>query len=163
VVNPGHRGQPRHAAVDPDRPAPPGGRERGVQQRQRHRHDHRRARALHRARGDQYGGIRGQRASGRRQREQGEPGGEDPGALSARPAGSQPSAVGAGDRGRGCLATAAAFTHGYHLALLITGLCLIAVALIAAFGRHDDQRRPQEAAADKPASPGNPVASSIAA
>lgn len=49
-----------------------------------------------------------------------------------------------------------AFSHGYHVAVLIAGLGLIAAAIIAAFGLRDNRRRELDAAAGKPASPGGP-------
>ena len=49
-----------------------------------------------------------------------------------------------------------AFTHGYHVAVLIAGLGLIAAAIIAAFGLRDNRRRELDAAAGKPAPPADP-------
>ena len=49
-----------------------------------------------------------------------------------------------------------AFSHGYHVAVLIAGLGLIAAAIIAAFGLRDNRRRELDAAAGKPAPPGEP-------
>jgi MFS transporter, DHA2 family, methylenomycin A resistance protein len=66
--------------------------------------------------------------------------------------GSVTRALGAGHRA----AAEQAFTHGYHLAVLTAGLCLIAAAIIAAFGLRADRRRELGAAADKPASLGDP-------
>ena len=49
-----------------------------------------------------------------------------------------------------------AFSHGYQVAVLIAGLGLIAAAIIAAFGLRDNRRRELDAAAGKPAPPGDP-------
>ena len=56
-----------------------------------------------------------------------------------------------------------AFTHGYHVAVLIAGLGLIAAAIIAAFGLRDNRRRELDAAAGKPAPPGDPANPTIVA
>jgi phosphoserine phosphatase len=46
-----------------------------------------------------------------------------------------------------------AFSHGYEVALLSAGLCLIAATLVAALGLHDDRTRALDAVGAKPASP----------
>jgi EmrB/QacA subfamily drug resistance transporter len=46
-----------------------------------------------------------------------------------------------------------AFSHGYHLAVLVAGLGLIAAAIIAAFGLRGSRRRELDAAAGELASP----------
>ena len=56
-----------------------------------------------------------------------------------------------------------AFSHGYEVAVLIAGFCLIAAAVIAAVGLRDDRRRQLDAARCGPASPSNPDARSMAA
>jgi hypothetical protein len=57
-----------------------------------------------------------------------------------------------------------AFSHGYQVALRDAGLCLIAAAIIAAFGLRGNRSRKLDAAVDKPASPpGGPDPSRIAA
>jgi hypothetical protein len=61
-------------------------------------------------------------------------------------------ALGAGHRA----AAEQAFSHGYQVAVLIAGLGLIAAAIIAAFGLPDNRRRELDAAAGKPAPPGDP-------
>lgn len=45
-----------------------------------------------------------------------------------------------------------AFSHGYQVAVLIAGLCLIAGAIVAASGLRDDRGRELDAAGGKPAS-----------
>jgi hypothetical protein len=50
-----------------------------------------------------------------------------------------------------------AFTHGYQVAVLTAGLGLIAAAIIAAFGLRDNRRGELDAAAGKPAPPGDPA------
>ena len=49
-----------------------------------------------------------------------------------------------------------AFSQGYQVAVLIAGLGLIAAAIIAAFELRDNRRRELDAAAGKPAPPGDP-------
>jgi MFS transporter, DHA2 family, methylenomycin A resistance protein len=66
--------------------------------------------------------------------------------------GSVTRALGTGHRA----AAEQAFTHGYQVAVLTAGLCLIAAAIIAAFGLRDDRRRELGAAGGEPASPGDP-------
>jgi EmrB/QacA subfamily drug resistance transporter len=61
-------------------------------------------------------------------------------------------ALGAGHRP----AAEQAFSHGYQVAVLIAGLGLIAAAIIAAFGLRDNRRHELDAAAGKPAPPGDP-------
>jgi MFS transporter, DHA2 family, methylenomycin A resistance protein len=56
-----------------------------------------------------------------------------------------------------------AFSHGYQVAVLIAGLGLIAAAVIAAFGLRDNRRRELDAAAGKPAPPGDPANPTIVA
>ena len=56
-----------------------------------------------------------------------------------------------------------AFTHGYHVAVLTAGLCLIAAAIIAATGLPGNRRRELDPAGNKPASPGHPDTPRIAA
>jgi MFS transporter, DHA2 family, methylenomycin A resistance protein len=56
-----------------------------------------------------------------------------------------------------------AFTHGYHVAVLTAGLCLIAAAIIAASGLRNNRRRELDAAGDKSASPCGPIPPGIAA
>jgi DHA2 family methylenomycin A resistance protein-like MFS transporter len=74
--------------------------------------------------------------------------------------GSVTRALGAGHRA----AAEQAFTHGYQVAVLTAGLCLIAAAIIAAFGLHGNRSRKLDAAGDKPASPpGDPDSPRIAA
>jgi MFS transporter, DHA2 family, methylenomycin A resistance protein len=60
-------------------------------------------------------------------------------------------ALGTGRR----LAAEQAFSHGYQVAVLIAGLGLIAAAIIAAFGLRANRRRDLDAAAGKPAPPGD--------
>jgi len=72
--------------------------------------------------------------------------------------GSVTRALGAGHRA----AAEQAFSHGYQVAVLIAGLCLIAAAILAAFGLRDDRRRQLDAVGVTPASPGDPDAPSIA-
>ena len=73
--------------------------------------------------------------------------------------GSVTRALGAGHRA----AAEQGFSHGYQVAVLIAGLCLIAAAILAASGLRDDRRRELAAAGGKPASPGDPDAPRIAA
>jgi DHA2 family methylenomycin A resistance protein-like MFS transporter len=57
-----------------------------------------------------------------------------------------------------------AFSHGYQVAVLTAGLCLIAAAIIAAFGLRGNHSRKLDVAGDKPASPpGDPDSSRVAA
>ena len=56
-----------------------------------------------------------------------------------------------------------AFSHGYQVAVLIAALGLIAAAIIAAFGLRDNRRRELDAAAGKPAPPGDPANPTIVA
>jgi hypothetical protein len=57
-----------------------------------------------------------------------------------------------------------AFSHGYQVAVRSAGLCLIAAAIIAAFGLRGNRSRKLDAAGDKPASPaGDPDSARIAA
>jgi DHA2 family methylenomycin A resistance protein-like MFS transporter len=73
--------------------------------------------------------------------------------------GSVTRALGAGHRA----VAEQAFTHGYQVAVLTAGLCLIAAAIIAASGLRNNRRRELDAAGDKPASPCGPVPPGIAA
>jgi MFS transporter, DHA2 family, methylenomycin A resistance protein len=68
-------------------------------------------------------------------------------------------ALGAGHRA----AAEQAFSHGYEVAVLIAGFCLIAAAVIAVIGLRDDGRGQLDAARAGPASHANPDARSIAA
>ena len=56
-----------------------------------------------------------------------------------------------------------AFSHGYEVAVLIAGFCLIAAAVIAAIGLRDDRRRQLDAARGGAASPASPDPRSMAA
>jgi MFS family permease len=48
-----------------------------------------------------------------------------------------------------------AFSHGYQVAVLIAGLCLIAAAILAAFGLRDNRNPEQDPVEGKPAPPGD--------
>jgi hypothetical protein len=73
--------------------------------------------------------------------------------------GSVTRALGAGHRA----AAEQAFSHGYGVAVLIAGLCLIAAAVIAVIGLRGDRRRQLDAARGGPASPAIPDARRMAA
>jgi EmrB/QacA subfamily drug resistance transporter len=68
-------------------------------------------------------------------------------------------ALGTGQRA----AAEQAFSHGYQVAALIAGLGLIAAAIIAAFGLHDNRSRELDAATGKPGPPGDPDTPAIVA